>query len=64
MEKLAAVGDAYTINMKAEARRSSAGAYFGCLFLMMADERHKPVKDFSHEAYLANNSYSYVTCWS
>ena len=45
--------DAEVKNMKAEAVKSSAGAYLGCLFLMMADERYKPVKEFLHQAFLA-----------
>ena len=52
VEKLAAVGDAKRKKMKAEALKSSAGAYLGCLFLMMADERYRPVKEFLHQAFL------------
>ena len=29
------------------------GTYLGCLFLMMADKRYKPVKKFLHEGFLA-----------
>jgi hypothetical protein len=39
--------------MKSKALKSSAGAYLGCLFLMMADERYKLVNKFLHEAFLA-----------
>ena len=39
-------------NMKSEAPKSSAGAYLGYLFLMMADGRYKPVKKFLHMAFL------------
>ena len=52
-EKLDAVDEAELKKMKPEALKSSAGAYPGCLFLMVADGRYKPVKKFLHEAFLA-----------
>ena len=39
--------------MKTDALKSRKGAYLGCLFLMMANERYKPVKKFIHEGFLA-----------
>ena len=39
--------------MKTAALKSAKGAYLGCLFLMMANERYKPVKKFLHEGFLA-----------
>ena len=39
---------------KIAALKSAKGAYHGCLFLMMADERCKPVKHFLHEGFLAD----------
>ena len=38
--------------MKAKALKSSSGAYLGCLFLMMDNERYKPVRKFLHKAFL------------
>ena len=52
-EKLDAVDKLELKKMKSEAPKTSAGAYFGCLFLMMADGRYTPVKKFLHEAFLA-----------
>jgi hypothetical protein len=53
--KLDAVEDSEVKKMKTEALKYSDGAYLGCLFLMMADERYKPVKEFLHQAFLAEN---------
>ena len=39
--------------MKAKALKSIAGAYLGCLFLMMTNKRYKSVKEFLHQAFLA-----------
>ena len=39
--------------MKSEALKTSTGANLGCLFLMMANIRYKPVKKFLHEAFCA-----------
>ena len=50
---LEAVRDAKVKEMKAEALKLSAGAYLGCLFLMMANERYKPAKKFLCEAFFA-----------
>ena len=47
------MGNTDTKKMKSEALKSSTGAYLGCLFLMMADERYTPVKKFLHETFLA-----------
>ena len=35
------------------ALKSAKGAYLGCLFLMMSDERYKPMKKFLHKGFLA-----------
>ena len=47
------MGKAEVKRMKLEALKSSTGAYLGCLFLIMADGRYKPVKKFLHKAFLA-----------
>ena len=52
-ENLDVVDGAELKKMKSEALKLSAGAYLGCLFLVMADGRYKPVKKFLHEAFLA-----------
>jgi hypothetical protein len=39
--------------MKSKALKSRSGAYFGCLFLMMADKRYKPFRRFLCKAFLA-----------
>ena len=52
-EKLDAVGNAEIKRMKPEALKLSTGAYLGCLFLMTADGRYKPVKKFLRKAFLA-----------
>jgi hypothetical protein len=38
--------------MKGETIQSSSGAYLGGLFLMIAEERYKPLKKFLHKAFL------------
>ena len=39
------------------------GAYLGCLFLMMANERYKPVKKFYMKLSLRKNNNTRVMCW-
>ena len=40
--------------MKIAALKSQKGAYLGCLYLMMADERYTPVKKLLHKGLLAD----------
>ena len=47
------VKDADIRKMKSEVLKTSVGAYLGCLFLVMANKRYKPVKQFLHEDFLA-----------
>ena len=47
------MGDANINKMKLEALKSITGAYLGCLILVMADGRYKPVNKFLREAFLS-----------
>lgn len=38
--------------MKEETLKTSKGAYPGCLFLMMANNRYEPVKKILHKAFI------------
>ena len=38
---------------KTAALKSAKGAHLRCLFLLMSDERYKPVKKFLHVSFLA-----------
>ena len=39
--------------MKGKALNASAGAYLGCIFLIMVGEQYKPVKKFIHKVFFA-----------
>ena len=52
-EKLAVVGDTDIQKMRAEALKSSAGAYLRCFVFMMMDKRYKLLNKFVREAFLA-----------
>ena len=43
--------------LKGKAVKSSGRAYFVCLFLVMANKRCKPVKEFMHETFLVDKQH-------
>ena len=51
-EKLKTLKEEELKKMKAEVSKTSSMAYLGCLLLMMADKKYKPVRKFLHKDFL------------